>query len=204
MRRSKAKEQIIETARAMFGDVGYTGLNVNTVAEVAGVSIGTLYYHFPEGKASILLEMRTMISSEYEKTFRERLGEDFIDGVSSFDDGLDRLFDVLIGLHREQRLVLAAMESEVLGNLAEYDRLAAGVDVGGLMTEDSKTVLEILKVLLDRYPVENLSLDNGVRACKVLDLLIHRYVYMEYLFGTEQEFKEMMASLVPCLISSRN
>jgi len=38
----------------------------------------------------------------------------------------------LIGIHREGRLVLAALEGELLSNLASYDRVAGAVSVGGL------------------------------------------------------------------------
>ncbi len=199
MRHSKARERILETALAMFGDVGYAALNVNDVARAADVSIGTLYYHFPEGKVSILLEMRKRIASEYESVFRERLGEGFVDGVSSFDEGLDQLLDVLIDVHREQRLVLAAMESEVLGSLGVYDRLAEGVDVGALMAEDAVPVLGVLEALLARYPVEGVSLVDGVRLCKVFDILIHKYVYVEKIYGTKQEFKQIMKKILNSL-----
>ena len=201
MRQSKAKKRILEAAEKMFPDVGYGGLNVNHVAEEAEVSIGTLYYHFPEGKVSILLEMRREISDRYEVALRERIGEGFIENATSFDDGLDALLDVLIEVHREGRLVLAAMESMVLGNLCAYDELAGRVDVNGLMEEDARVVLGVFGGLLDRFPVPGLSLDNGVRVTKIMDLLIHRFVYVESLWGSENEFKEIMMKLIHSLLS---
>ena len=113
MRVSKAKQKILQVAETILPKVGYSGLNVNAVAEKAGVSIGTLYYHFPEGKISIIMEMRKQISSRYMNTLKEQIEERFADGVSSFDDGLDKLLDILIDLHRNDRMVIAAMESMV-------------------------------------------------------------------------------------------
>ena len=201
MRQSKAKNRILEAAEKMFPDVGYGGLNVNHVAEKAGVSIGTLYYHFPDGKVSILLEMRKQISDRYEAALKERLGEGFIDRATSFDDGLDALLDVLISVHREGRLVLAAMESMVLGNLGAYDELAGSVDVDSLMEEDARLVLGVLGDLLERFPVSGLSLDNGVRVTKIMDTLIHHFVYVESLWGSEGEFKEIIGKLIHSLLS---
>lgn len=195
MRQSKAKEKILQVTENLIPSVGYSGLNVNTIADEAGVSIGTLYYHFPEGKVSIILEMRKQISIKYEVVLRERIGEGFVDGVSSFEDGLDKLLDVLIDVHREGRLVLAAMESMVLGNLGSYDELVAEVDVDSLKAEDARLVLGVLEALLDRFPMPNLSLDNGVRTTVIMDILIHRFVYAESVFGSEQEFKQTLKKI---------
>jgi len=200
MRHSKARERIIQTTEAMFSEVGYGGLNVNHVAEKAGVSIGTLYYHFPDGKVSILMAMREQISARYEEAFMERLGEGFVDDVSSFDEGLDRLLDVLINVHMENRLVLAAIESEVWGNLGLYDSLAEGIDVVSLMVQDAEPVLGVLSALLDRYPVEGLVLGDGVHFFKVMDMLIHRYVYLESTFGTREEFKRLVKKITYALL----
>jgi AcrR family transcriptional regulator len=202
MRESKAKQKILQVAETLIPTVGYSGLNVNTVAEEAGVSIGTLYYHFPEGKVSILLEMRQQISTRYEVVLRERIGEGFVESVSSFDEGLEKLLDVLIMVHREGRLVLAAMESMVLGNLGAYDELAAEIDVDRLKVEDARLVLGVLEALLDGFPEPNLSLDNGVRTTIIIDMLIHRFIYAESVFGSEQEFKQMMKNIINSLLTS--
>jgi len=203
MRQSKAKQKILQVAENLIPTVGYSGLNVNTVAEDAGVSIGTLYYHFPEGKVSIVMEIRKQISARYEIVLRERIGEGFVDSVSSFDEGFDKLLDVLIEVHRDGRLVLAAMESMVLGNLGAYDALVDDVDVDSLKQEDAMLLLEVLTTFLDRFPMPNLSLDNGVRAMIVLDILIHRFVYAEPVFGSKQEFKQMMSKIVNSILTSK-
>jgi AcrR family transcriptional regulator len=202
MRRSKAREKILEVAEEMFKQVGYADLNVNELAHEAGVSIGTLYYHFPEGKLSVLMEIRMRIAAEYEKIFSEKLGTGFLDKVGSFDEGLEVLLETLIGVHREERLVLAAMESEVLSNLVAYDQVAKSIVVGELMESDARPVVGVLETLMSRYPEEDLNLDNrGVRVCKVVDVLIHRFVYLESLFGSEQEFIEMMVKIVHALLT---
>ena len=201
MRRSNAKEKIIEVSEEMFSKVGYGALNVNNVAAEAGVSIGTLYYHFPEGKVSILMEIRRRIASKYEEIFREKLGKHFLEDVRSFDDGLSVLIDVLIDVHYSERLVLAAMESEVLSNLTIYDELAGDLDIEALIEEDTKPVVDVLEELLNRYPVDNLSLNgNGFLISKVIDTLIHKFVYLEQIFGTKTVFKEMLTQIVYALL----
>ena len=88
MRESKAKKKILQVADEMFKRVGYANLNVNEIAHEAKVSIGTLYYHFPEGKTSILMEIRGQIADRYEKKFAERLGSERLQETASLDEGV--------------------------------------------------------------------------------------------------------------------
>jgi AcrR family transcriptional regulator len=202
MRRSKAREKILKVAEEMFKQVGYANLNMNKLAHEARVSVGTLYYHFPEGKISVLMEIRKRIVSEYEKIFSEKLETRFLDEVMSFDEGLEVLLETLIGVHREERIVLAAMESEVLSNLVSYDQVSKSVVVEELMESDARPVVDVLKALLRRYPEEDLNLDGkGARISKVVDVLIHKFVYLESLFGSKQEFIKMMVKIVRALLA---
>jgi AcrR family transcriptional regulator len=201
MRESKARKRILQTADEMFSSVGYAGLNVNKIAHEAGVSIGTLYYHFPEGKLSLLMEVRRQRAEQYETSFKERFDSERLRETETLDEGLELLLRGLIEIHREQRLVLAAMDSEVLSNLASYDRVAESVAVGELMESDARAVTGVLQALLERHPGEGLSLDSrGARLSKVMDVLIHRFVYVEQMFGSESEFIDMMIRIIRALL----
>jgi AcrR family transcriptional regulator len=202
MRESKAKKKILQVADEMFKQMGYAKLNVNEIAHEAGVSIGTLYYHFPEGKKSILMEIRGRIAEEYKTRFSERLDTERIHGAASFDEGLEWLLKTLIGIHREERLVLAAMESEVLSNLAQYDKVAESIVVQDLMESDARPVVGVLETLLSRHPRDGFTLrGRGVKVNKVVDILIHRFVYVESMFGSEREFLDMMIDIVRALLA---
>lgn len=201
MRESKARKRILEVADGMFKEVGYANLNVNEIAHEAEVSIGTLYYHFPEGKTSILMDIRRQVSDQYTKNFAEKFNLERFQEAKSFDEGLRLFLEGLIDIHREDRLVLAAMESKVLSNLASYDQVAESVDVGGLMESDARPVIGVLEVLLKSHPEDGLSLDGrGVKISKVVDLLIHRFVYVESIFGSEREFIDMIVKIVRALL----
>ena len=202
MRESKAKKKILQVADDMFSRVGYASLNVNEIAHKAGVSIGTLYYHFPEGKISILMEIRRRIADEYKKRFSEKLDAERIDEAASFNEGLEWLLETLIGIHRKERLVLAAMDSEVLSNLASYDQVAESIVVEDLMESDARPVVGVLEALLSKHPEEGLTLKGKeAKVNKVVDILIHRFVYVESMFGSEQEFIEMMIKIVRSLLA---
>jgi AcrR family transcriptional regulator len=202
MRESKAKKKILQVADEMFRRVGYASLNVNEIAHDAGVSIGTLYYHFPKGKTSILMEIRGQIADKYVRRFEERLTPESLQGTASLNEGLELLLETLIEIHREERLVLAAMDSEVLSNLAVYDRVAESIAVEEMMRSDAEPVTRVLGVLLERHPEEGLSLDGKeARVNKVVDVLMHRFVYSEATFGSEPEFIDMMIKIVRALLA---
>ena len=201
MRESKAKKKILQVADEMLRRVGYASLNVNEIAHEAGVSIGTLYYHFSEGKISLLMEIRGQIADHYVKRFAERLDPERLHGTASLNEGLELLFETLIEIHREERLVLAAMESEVLSNLTAYDQVAESIVVGDMMKSDAGPVTKVLETLLERHPEGGFSLiGEEARVNKVIDVLMHRFVYSEATFGSEPEFIDMMIKIVCALL----
>jgi AcrR family transcriptional regulator len=202
MRESKAKKRILETANRMFNRVGYANLNVNEIAHEASVSIGTLYYHFPNGKISLLMDIRRQRAEHYENNFAEKVDLEQLSGTSSLDEGLELLLKSLIDIHREERLVLAAMDSEVLSNLVSYDWVAESVDVKDLMESDAKPVISVLEFLLEMHPEEGFNLgEKSAGINKVVDVLIHRYVYMESTFGSEEEFIDILIRIIRALLS---
>jgi AcrR family transcriptional regulator len=201
MRESKAKKKILRVANEMFRRVGYADLNVNEIAHEAGVSIGTLYYHFPDGKISILMEIRSQIADHYERKFAERLDPEKLQKTTSLNEGLEMLLKSLIDIHREERPILAAMDSEVLSNLASYDQVAESIAMGDLMESDARPVIGVLETLLERHPEEGLTLaGKEAKINKVIDVLIHRFVYVESMFGSEREFLDMMIKIVRALL----
>jgi AcrR family transcriptional regulator len=197
MRKSKAKEKILQIANIMFRKKGYADLNVNEIAHDANVSIGTLYYHFPEGKVSILMEIRKRTADQYLKNFEENLDLRHIQHAPSFDQGLKLFLKNLIEIHRKTRPIIAAMESEVLSNLISYDQVADSISVEELMESDAQPVTRVLKTLIEQHPEDS----QGAIINKVIDILIHRFVYVESIFGTEEKFIEMMITIVRSLLS---
>jgi AcrR family transcriptional regulator len=77
--------RILDEAQALFSERGYVGTTVQQVADRLGMTKAALYYHFPQGKAEIFVElMRRHVrrlhqglarAVEAGETARERLGE---------------------------------------------------------------------------------------------------------------------------------
>ena len=202
MRESKAKNRIIEVTSNMFKQVGYSELNVNEIAHEAEVSIGTLYYHFPKGKISILMDIREQIAEKYKKRFQDKLNLERLNEVKTVNEGLKLLLKILIDIHREERLVLAAMESEILSNLVSYDQVTESINVVDLVESDATPVIDILKILNKRFSEDPLNLDGSETIVnKIIDVLIHRFVYVESIFGTEDYFINMMTKIICALMT---
>jgi AcrR family transcriptional regulator len=202
MRRSEAKERVMEVAREMILSLGYADLNVNELAHKAKVSVGTLYYHFPEGKTSILMEIRNQIADHYAKIFDDELRVERLRETRSFNEGLELLLKNLIDIHRRDKVFIAAMEARGLLNLNALSQVAESVPVRELMEADSQPVTRVLKMLHEMHPEGDLHINaEGVKVHKVIDTLIHKFVYMESTFGSEAEFIDMIVKIIRVLLT---
>jgi AcrR family transcriptional regulator len=65
LRGEQTREQILETALALFRDHGYEGTTMRAIARQAGVAVGNAYYYF-RSKESLIQEF-------YRRTHREHL-----------------------------------------------------------------------------------------------------------------------------------
>ena len=90
----------------------------------------------------------------------------------------------------------------MLSNLASYDKVAESIEVQDLMKSDAGPVVGVLEALLSGHPGDGLTLEGkGARVNKVVDVLIHRFVYVESMFGSEREFIDMMIDIVRALLA---
>jgi len=108
-RRSKATVEAVLTAAAqVFEERGYTGGTTNRIAEVAGVSIGTLYQYFPSKEALAVALLERHIE-ETQRQMREWVGhmvaerhtlhgamKDYIGGMLSVHIQRPRLQHILL------------------------------------------------------------------------------------------------------------
>lgn len=109
---------ILEASVRILRTEGRGAFNTNEVAEVAGVSIGTLYGYFPD-KDSICIALARQILHE-----DRRLLIEAVDGASS-ENALQVLIRTLFARHRADREVRRAVMSFYVssGFAAEHDRL---------------------------------------------------------------------------------
>jgi len=199
MKKGKAKEKIIEIAITMFKEKGFGNTYVNEIASKAGVSIGTLYYHFPQGKFSILKEMGEVSISDYTAKLR-KYGYSLEYDYDTIADALKNLILALVKMHSEERDFILALQTEFLSKLDDYlkikDQFATQEQL-----KAQKLFLKPFRELLKNFPEEGLVLNGKeIQVFNVVDILIHRYTFINSTFGTEQEFVKMMTRIVLALL----
>ncbi len=206
MRKSAAKRRILEVADNLIREKGYATLNVNEIAHQAKVSIGTLYYHFPKGKSSILLETRANMADNFIADFEKELEkEEYLEASKDFKDGLRMFLLTLLKLHRKDRQFIIAMEADVLTNIVTYLKAIENVDPDTYFLEEINAFFHPIKELMKRFPRESVSTEGKEKQVhKVIDTLIHRHIYFGYNFGTDEEFIDMLTKIVYTLLRKNN
>lgn len=96
---------ILDAAMRLFSEQGYNAATTNKIAELAGVSIGSLYHYFPN-KDAILLELgirhRKMIYRDIIKILRSSTESDL-------REILKTIVTKIVRLHRDNRLFIEAL-----------------------------------------------------------------------------------------------
>ena len=194
MRKSKAKQSIVETARKLIEKKGYSNLNVNEVAYVAKVSVGTIYYHFPNGKVDILAEIHSQKTASNVEMFKQEIGvEKLLEKGMSTEDSLRWIFKKVIELRRADRQFLSAIQSEMFSNPDDFIELTKKyVSSDGLR----QAIDVFVEVLMKGAETEAKSLtemgDKQDKMQRVVGLMMTYQIIFPGYFGDDDEFVELV------------
>jgi TetR/AcrR family transcriptional regulator, cholesterol catabolism regulator len=142
--------RILDEAQALFSERGYVGTTVQQVADRLGMTKAALYYHFPQGKAEIFVElMRRHLrrlhhglaqAVEAGQTARQRLERmaEWLAAQSPAGD-VEKLRRELIHIDEASR---ASLREEFRSQIFQtiHDVLRQGVHAGELREHDSEFV----------------------------------------------------------------
>lgn len=142
--------RILDEAQVLFSEWGYVGTTVQQIADRLGITKAALYYHFPQGKAEIFIElMRRHLSRLHQgleaaiqsgATVRERLEAmaEWIAAQAPAGD-VEKLRRELIHIEESYR---AALREEFRSRVVHTirDMLRQGVERGELREHDSEFV----------------------------------------------------------------
>jgi AcrR family transcriptional regulator len=107
--KSETRERLIETARQLFHEHGYTATGIAQILNEADVRSGSLYYFFPT-KEDLLLA----VLEAYKDLLWPVVIQPVFDRVS---DPIERIFGILDG-YRQQLLATTYQSGCPIGNLA--------------------------------------------------------------------------------------
>jgi AcrR family transcriptional regulator len=193
MRKSKAKQGIIDTAQKLIKKKGYSSLNVTDIAYVAKVSVGTLYYHFPKGKIDILSEIMSQKLEGFVEEFNRQVGvEKVLEKEMSLDGTLRWFFKKVIELRRPDRQFLSAIQSEMLDNPSEYMAFIKKYQ----STDGLQQAMGILSEAMMKA-AKSSEIDLGILAEKqeriqrVVGLLMSYQIIFPGYFGDDDEFVDL-------------
>jgi AcrR family transcriptional regulator len=193
MRKSKAKQSIVETAQKLIGKKGYSDITVNEVAYVAKVSVGTLYYHFPNGKVDILAEIMSQKTEGFVEEFNRQMGvEKLLKKGMSLDDLLRWIFNKVIELRRTDRHFLSAIQSEMLSNPDDFIELTKKYQTtDGL--QQAMGILSEVMMKTTKYETDSPGKigDKMERVQRVVGLLIIYQIILPGYFGNDDDFVDL-------------
>ena len=91
------RDRLIQTATRLFRQRGYEGAGLSEILAEAGVPKGSLYHHFPDGKADLACAAADWTASEIIRVIDDsfRNAPDWRHGVTTFCYKMAKLFDIL-------------------------------------------------------------------------------------------------------------
>ncbi|WP_374434670.1 TetR/AcrR family transcriptional regulator [Tabrizicola sp.] len=91
------RERLVQAATRLFRQRGYDGTGLAEILAEAGVPKGSLYHHFPDGKADLACAAADWTASEIIRVIDDsfRAVPDWRQGVTTFCYKMAKLFDIL-------------------------------------------------------------------------------------------------------------
>ncbi|MEL7025725.1 MAG: TetR/AcrR family transcriptional regulator [Pseudomonadota bacterium] len=91
------KEKLAWTAAKLFQEKGYNGVGLSEILAATGLTKGSLYHHFPNGKSDLALEAAALANREMTRIINDAFepAEDYGAGVKTLFYKLAKLFEVM-------------------------------------------------------------------------------------------------------------
>lgn len=170
-RDSDQKIQSIYIAfQELLAESGYDDLTTRKVAKRAKVSVGTVYNYFPSGKAAIAAGL-------YEKNLLETI--DITNYVGYKREGLRNQIIRHLRLHTENKELYRAFDVAIYTDNNLFDRAKKKRDevLSYQLGDDASRLSDILRVY------------------STVDSLIHKHMFIEPLFDSEEETIDYLVAI---------
>ncbi len=187
-----SKEKIIRVAKILIVEKGYNAITTRKIAEKAKMSVGTLYYHFPNGKLSILNEIILSYGDEFIENFDfSKIGE-----LLDPEVGKSYLLK-FIEQHRKFAPLIKGFEIELLTNkkvLKDFTNL--------MKCKEDRFKIFFRDIILKFYPNIKDPEKTFSIVGRIFNNLIHTHVIFENFYGTDEDFVEILYKMLHGLLTS--
>ncbi|TXT59611.1 MAG: hypothetical protein BAJALOKI2v1_190035 [Promethearchaeota archaeon] len=178
---TELEKKIVEKTLELIQKEGYPNVSAREIARTVGISVGTLYYHFKEGKSSVLAALASHLSEFL------NIDEILKDGVVE-EDEIREFFYKDLDFGRKIRPLIIAMESEVLKDPEKYISKAEEY----LLLES----MDKYKRFFEGVVGKDLSDDEFMKVLMVFKILVRKHIILRNLFGSDEEFMQMLLKIL--------
>ena len=186
---TRNKQEKINLILTTFADLvnrhGYDTLSTRHIAKAAGISVGTIYHYFPEGKHSIASNYIEHVTDELFDTNIFRLGE------KSLKEFLEELIQRYLIVHKKNFEVHKAIDQAILADPVVYQQ-----NQGAIKLNMRKVVKELRHLGLYSSIKEPVVLNHFMLLFNVLEGLIHRHLFIYPLFENDGELILFLVKLL--------
>ena len=181
------KEIIYNTFITLLKEKSYSQLSTNHIAEIAPISLGTIYRYFPEGKAAI--------AKGYFEYIKDKIiDEDFFRQAS--EKSLSELFQLLISKHlkvyRDNLEAFLAYEQALLSNKELFKNHRISV------CKFAKETVKKLREGIDSY--QNVPEERFIRSFlliyNIIEAFTHRHLTIIPIFESDEELIKYLTDVV--------
>ncbi len=168
-------QSIYDAFQKLVSESGYDNLTTRKVAKKAKVSIGTVYNYFPEGKASIAAGL-------YEWNLLETVDIENYIGYSR--EGLRNQIIKHLQSHVANKEMYRAFDIAIYTNKDLFEGVKKKRD----------------EILLLQLGTGSAKLSDILRVYSTVDSLIHKHLFIEPLFDSEEETIEYLVAIAEASI----
>jgi AcrR family transcriptional regulator len=169
-------QSIYQAFQELVNESGYDSLTTRKVASKAQISVGTVYHYFPEGKAAIAAGL-------YERNLLETI--DINDYVGHSRVGLRDQITRHLRLHTKNKELYRAFDVAIYTDTDLFD---------GIKKKRNE-------VLGDQLGSDAPLLNDILRVYAIIDSIIHRHLFVEPLFNSEEELIDHLVVIADASIN---
>jgi len=190
----ETKDKILRVAKKLIIKNGYSAVSSRRIAKESKISASTLFYHFPNGKLSILYEIILSFGNKFIENFDiSQVGE-----LNNPEEGKAYLFKYL-EIHRQFAPLINGFEIELLTNKNALK------DLEKLMQSGKNRLDTFLKnIFLKFYPNIKEPEKTFFIVGRICTSLIHTHVILDNFYGTDEEFVDILYRMLSGLMTNNS